>query len=42
MGTPEHIAELPESYTGQYLAPLLQKAKAPRTPAQATRKKRAR
>jgi excinuclease ABC subunit A len=42
VGTPEHIAELPESYTGQYLAPLLQKAKAPRTPAQATRKKRAR
>ncbi len=25
-GTPEHVARIPESYTGQYLAPLLEVA----------------
>ena len=40
VGTPEQIAELDSSYTGLYLAPLLKKAKAPRTAALPTRKKR--
>jgi excinuclease ABC subunit A len=40
-GTPEQVAEEPRSYTGHYLKPLLQVARAETAPAKPKRKRKA-